>query len=61
MLEPRLPRQAPVLKYLSRDSNRGEQRKMPKPGEGDAEGKDNGFPATDGCLMIFGAYKSRCR
>jgi hypothetical protein len=32
------------------------------PGEGDTKGKDDGFPTTDGCLMIFGglaAYESR--
>ena len=30
----------------------------------DTEGKDNGFPTSDGCLMIFGgsvAYDSKCR
>jgi hypothetical protein len=53
-----------LKKYLSGGSKRREQRKKPKSGEGDTEGKDDGFPATDGCLMIFGglaAYESRRR
>jgi hypothetical protein len=49
-------------KYVSRGSKKGDQKKKPEPGEGDAEGKDDGFPDTDSCLMIFGgptAYESR--
>jgi hypothetical protein len=53
-----------MKKYLSGGSRKGEKKKKPEPAEGDAEGKDDGFPDTDGCLMIFGgpmAYKSKCR
>jgi hypothetical protein len=53
-----------LKKYLSRGSKRGEQRKKPEPGDGDAEGKHDGFPKTNGYLMIFGrptAYESRRR
>ena len=38
--------------------------KEPKPATDDAKGKDGGFPALDGCLMIFGgsaAYNSKRR
>jgi hypothetical protein len=53
-----------LKKYLFGGSKRGEQRKKPEPREGDAEEKDDGFPNSDGCLMIFGgpaAYESRRR
>jgi hypothetical protein len=51
-----------MKKYLSGGSRKGEQKKKPESTEGDAEGKDDGFPDTDGCLMVFGgptAYESR--
>jgi hypothetical protein len=53
-----------LKKYLSGGSKRREQRKKPELGEGNAEGKDDGFPATHGSLMIFGrpaAYETRHR
>jgi hypothetical protein len=53
-----------LKKYLSGVSKKGEQKKKPEPGEGDAKGKDDGFPDTDGYLMIFGgptASESRHR
>jgi hypothetical protein len=53
-----------MKKYLSGGSRKGEQKKKPELRESDTEGKDDGFPDTDGCLMIFGgptAYESRCR
>jgi hypothetical protein len=53
-----------MKKYWSGGYRKGEQKKKPEPAEGDAEGKDDGFPDTDGCLMIFGgpaAYESRRR
>ena len=40
----------------------GEHRKEPKPATDDAEGKDSGFSALDGCVMIFegsAAYDSK--
>jgi hypothetical protein len=70
MLEPRLHvkhlcKECTLLKkYLSGGSKMGEQRKKPEPEEDGAEGKDDGFPARDGCLMIFGgpaAYEFRHR
>jgi hypothetical protein len=45
-------------------SRKGEQMKKPEPVKGNTEGKDDGFPDIDSCLMIFGglmAYKSRQR
>ena len=42
-----------MKRFLSRGSNKGEHRKEPKPSVDDAEGKDDGFPMLDGCLMIF--------
>jgi hypothetical protein len=53
-----------MKKYLSGGSRKGEQKKKPELREGDAEGKDDGFPGIDGCLMIFGgptAYDSSRR
>ena len=54
-----------MKRFLSGGSNKGEHRKEPKPAMNDAEGKDGGFLALDGCLMIFGesvAYDSkRCQ
>ena len=53
-----------MKRFLSGGSNKGEHRKEPKPAIDDADGKDGGFPALDGCLMIFGgsaAYDSRRR
>jgi hypothetical protein len=51
-----------MKKYLMGGTRKGEQNKRPEPADGDVEGKDDGFPYLDGCLMIFGgpaAYKSR--
>ena len=48
--------------FLSGGSNKGEQGKDPAPTVDDAEEKDDGFPTSDGCLMIFGgltAYDSK--
>jgi hypothetical protein len=53
-----------MQKYLSGGTRKGEQKKRPEPVEGDAEGKDDGFPDPDSSLMIFGglaAYESRRR
>jgi hypothetical protein len=53
-----------MKKYLSGGSRKGEQKKKPEPGEGNVKKKDDGFPDTDCCLMIFGgptAYESRRR
>jgi hypothetical protein len=47
-----------MKKYLSRGSKKGEQKKKPEPTEGNAEGKDDGFPDSNGCLMIFGRPKA---
>ena len=50
--------------FLFGGSNKGEHRKDPKSTTDDTEGKDSGFLALDGCLMIFegsAAYDSRCR
>jgi hypothetical protein len=49
---------------LSRGSNKGEHGKDPDPTADDAEEKDDGFPTSHGCLMIFGgseAYDSKRR
>ena len=43
-----------MRKFLSRNSNKGEQGKEPAPTMDDAEEKDNGFPTLNGRLMIFG-------
>ena len=51
-----------MKRFLSRGSNKGEHGKDPYPTMDDAKGKDGGFPALDGCLMIFGgsaAYDSK--
>jgi hypothetical protein len=48
--------------FLSSGSKKGQQRRKPEPKTDDAKGKDGGFPAMDGCLMIFGgavAYNSK--
>ena len=53
-----------MRKFLSRNSNKGEQGKEPTPTMDDTEEKDDGFPMPDNCLMIFGgsaAYDSRRR
>ena len=53
-----------MKRFLFRGSNKGEHRKEPKPTIDDVEGKDSGFLALDGCLMIFGgsvAYDSKHR
>jgi hypothetical protein len=42
-----------MKKYLSGGTRMGEQKKRPEAVESDAEGKDDGFPNPDGCLMIF--------
>ena len=51
-----------MKRFLSGGSNKGEHRKEPKPTMNDVEGKDGGFLALAGCLMIFGgsvAYDSK--
>ena len=51
-----------MKRFLSKGSNKGEHRKDPKLAIDDAEGKDCGFLALDGRLMIFGgsaAYDSK--
>ena len=53
-----------MKRFLSGVSNKGEHGKDPDPTTDDAEGKDDGFPTLDGCLMIFGesaAYGSKRR
>ena len=53
-----------MKRFLFGGSNKGEHRKEPKLAADDAEGKDDGFLALDGCLMIFGgsaAYDSKHR
>jgi hypothetical protein len=53
-----------MKKYLSGGTRKGEQKKRPEPADDDAEGKDDGFPDPNGCLMIFegpATYESRCR
>jgi hypothetical protein len=55
---------AVMKKYLSGGTKKGEQKKRPEPADSDVEGKDDSFPDSDGCLMIFvgpAAYESRCR
>ena len=70
MPEPPLPHKHPLKdrslmrKFLSGGSNKGEQGKEPAPTTDDAKEKDNNFPTSDGCLMIFGgsaAYASKRR
>ena len=39
--------------FLSRGSNKGEHGKDPAPTTDGAKEKDDGFPMSDGCLMIF--------
>ena len=44
-------------------STKGRRGKTLPPTADDAEEKDNGFPTSDDCLMIFGgsaAYDSKC-
>ena len=53
-----------MKRFLSGGSNKGEHRKEPKLVIDDVEGKDGGFSALDGYLMIFGgsgAYDSKHR
>ena len=53
-----------MRRFLSRGSNKGEQGKDPAPTADDAEEKYDGFPRSNGCLMIFGgsaAYDSKHR
>ena len=53
-----------MRRFLSGGSNKGEQGKEPAPTTDDAKEKDNNFPTSDGCLMIFGgsvAHDSKCR
>ena len=68
MPEPRLPikhllKDCSLMQwFLSGGSNKGEQGKEPTPTADDAEEKDDGFPTSDGCLMIFrgsAAYDSK--
>ena len=50
--------------FLSGGSNKGEHGKEPAPTTDDTEEKDDGFPTSDGCLMIFGGsatYDSKRR
>ena len=42
-----------MKRFLSGCSNKGEHKKDHKPSTDDAEGKDDGFPTLDGCLVIF--------
>ena len=53
-----------MQRFLSEGSNKGEQGKDPAPTTNDVEEKDNDFPMSDDCLMIFGgsaAYDSKHR
>ena len=53
-----------MKRFLSRGSNKGGHEKDPDPTTDDAEGKDDGFPMLDSCLMIIGgsaAYNSKRR
>ena len=53
-----------MKRFLSKGSNKGEHRKEPMPTADDTEGRDDGFPTLDGCLMIFVgsvAYDSKHR
>ena len=53
-----------MKRFLSGGSNKGEHGKDPNPTTDAAEGKDDGFPTLDGCLMIFEgseAYNSKRR
>ena len=43
-----------MKRFLFGGSNKEEHRKEPKLTADDTEGKDGGFAALDGCLMIFG-------
>jgi hypothetical protein len=75
LLEGACPNHAFHIKHLYKDcalmkrflfggSKKGDQRRKPEPVADDAEEKDGGFLATDGCLMIFGgtvAYDSKHR
>jgi len=51
-----------MKRFLSGGSNKWEHGKDTDPTTDAAEGKDDGFPTPDGCLMIFGgseAYDSK--
>ena len=53
-----------MKRFLSRGLDKGKHGRDPKPTTDDAEGRDDGFPMLDGCLMIFGgsmAYDSKRR
>ena len=53
-----------MQRFLSGGSNKREHEKDPNPATDNVEGKDDGFPTPDGCLMIFGgleAYDSKHR
>ena len=53
-----------MWKFLSVNSNKGEQGKEPAPTTDDAEEKDDNFPTPNDCLMIFRgstAYNSKRR
>ena len=53
-----------MWRFLSRGANKGERGKDPDPTMDDTEEKDDGFPMSDGYLMIFGgsaAYDSKHR
>jgi len=43
-----------MKRFLSGGFDKGNQRKKLEPAADDAKGKDGGFSALDGCLMIFG-------
>ena len=70
MLKSCFPHQAPIQGLRPQEAvlvwrlQQGEHRKEPKLAVDDAEGKDGGFSALDGYLMIFGgsaAYDSKRR
>ena len=42
-----------MKRFLSRGFNKGGHGKDPEMTVNDTEGRDNGFPMLDGCLMIF--------
>jgi hypothetical protein len=43
-----------MKRFLSRDSNRGHQKRKPDPLAEDTKEKEGAFPKTTSCLMIFG-------
>ena len=53
-----------MKRFLPGGSKKGDQGKKLEPVADDAEGKDGGFPTSDGYLMIYGgavAYDSKHR